>query len=110
MVLASRATVATIFSPKRRRFPMRPSRRSAAGSRRGMQCTRHCTRKSGSLQILDFAASLMATGRSPFAAAGSIGARTTTEAPSTRWAAPADLGQGTRPPPTGKGMANDHLA
>ena len=52
----------------------------------------------------------LARGCSPIAATGSIGAWATTEASSTRWAAPADLGQGTRPQPTGRGVANHHMA
>ena len=49
-------------------------------------------------------------GASPIAATGSIGAWATTEASSTRWAAPAELGQGTRLQPTGRSVANHHLA
>ena len=44
------------------------------------------------------------------AAAAAIGVRTTTEAASTRCAAPADLGQSTRPQLAGRGVANHHLA
>ena len=52
----------------------------------------------------------LARGRRPFAAAGSIAARATPEATSTRRDAPADLGQGTRLQPTGRGVANHHMA
>jgi hypothetical protein len=46
----------------------------------------------------------LAAGRGADAAAASIGPRTTTEAASTRCAAPADLGQGARPQPVGRGV------